>query len=248
MIFYMGTHLPNWLERCDFPLFVSRRTMPKKPMKPISTWCLDSGGFSELALYGGWRTTPEEYVDEVARFVTYGGLQWAAPQDWMCEPSMLAKTGLRVIDHQHLTTMNFLRLKALAPDLPFIPVIQGWTLEDYKQHITLYRSNGIDLTQENTVGVGSVCRRTSVGFLVTLFNILYSAGIKCHGFGLKGNSLPFIDKYIQSADSLAWSASARRSPPMPECIGRGHKNCANCILYAMKWRQRIEESINVNVS
>jgi hypothetical protein len=29
---------------------------------PRTGWALDSGGFSELSLYGGWRTTPEEYV------------------------------------------------------------------------------------------------------------------------------------------------------------------------------------------
>ena len=31
-------------------------------------WALDSGGFSELSRYGGWRTTPEDYVAAVKRY------------------------------------------------------------------------------------------------------------------------------------------------------------------------------------
>ena len=51
---------------------------------------------------------------------------WAAPQDWMCEPAIIAKTGLAVVEHQRRTVTNFLELQALAPDLPFIPVLHGW--------------------------------------------------------------------------------------------------------------------------
>ncbi|WP_442712727.1 deazapurine DNA modification protein DpdA family protein, partial [Streptomyces sampsonii] len=33
-----------------------------------------------------------------------------------------------------------------------------------------------------------------------------------------------------------WSSHARRRPPLP---GHTHKNCANCIDYALAWRQRV---------
>ena len=45
--------------------------------------------------------------------------------DWMCEPAMLARTGLTVAEHQAGTVANYLELRAAAPELPFIPVLQG---------------------------------------------------------------------------------------------------------------------------
>jgi hypothetical protein len=43
---------------CHTAGLVRRKTLPKAR----TGWALDSGGFSELSLYGGWWTTPEEYV------------------------------------------------------------------------------------------------------------------------------------------------------------------------------------------
>lgn len=37
--------------------------------------------------------------------------------------------------------------------------------------------------------------------------------------------------------TLAWSAQARREPPLPGCVGHG--NCANCPRYATQWRRRV---------
>ena len=47
----------------------------------------------------------------------------------MCEPFMLAKTGLTVAEHQARTVANYLELRSLAPELPFVPVLQGWSLD-----------------------------------------------------------------------------------------------------------------------
>ena len=44
-------------------------------------------------------------------------LEWAAPMDWMCEPAMLARTGLTVEDHQRRTVANFLELRERGPEL-----------------------------------------------------------------------------------------------------------------------------------
>ena len=40
---------------------------------------------------------------------------------------------------------------------------------------------------------------------------------------------------LASADSLAWSFEARRAAPLPGC---GHASCANCLRYAVAWRER----------
>jgi hypothetical protein len=116
-------------------------------------WALDSGGFSELSLFNGWRTTPEQYVAAVRRYdLEIGRLEWAAPQDWMCEEDMLARTGKTVEQHQLLTVQNFVRLQQLWTELtddesPFMPVLQGQLERDYLRCADLYAEHGVNLPQ-----------------------------------------------------------------------------------------------------
>src|SRR5947208_244971 len=90
----------------------------------------------------GCSSRPRSAADEAAAVATYaeriGGLDFAAPQDWMCEPFMTARTGLPVAEHLHRTVENYLTLRRLAPDLPIIPVVQGWRLPDYLACLELY--------------------------------------------------------------------------------------------------------------
>lgn len=91
-LFYLGTHQPSWLWTHAVPLFVSRRRLQsvKRFRRALARWALDSGGFTELQLYGRWTLSPEAYVALVRRFVEeIGNLDWAAPQDWMCEPAVI---------------------------------------------------------------------------------------------------------------------------------------------------------------
>jgi hypothetical protein len=132
--FLLGTHQPGWLARLEVPLFVSHRTLRdcKQLPRARGRWALDSGGFTELTLYGGWQTSLGECVEAVARYrAAVGNLSWASPQDWMCESAMLWRTGLTVAEHQARTVDNYCALRQAAPTLPFIPVLQGWTLDDY---------------------------------------------------------------------------------------------------------------------
>jgi hypothetical protein len=128
MRFYLGAHHPHWLERAPFPLFVSHRRLAARRRLPRAAtgWALDSGGFTELRLHGRWHTSAAEYVAAVRRYRDeIGGLEWAALMDWMCEPFMLAKTGLTIAVHQAHTVANYLELHDLAPDLPSIPRAPG---------------------------------------------------------------------------------------------------------------------------
>ena len=243
MRFYLGAHHPHWLERASFPLFVSHRRLAARRRLPRATtaWALDSGGFTELRLHGGWRTTAAEYVVAVRRYRDeIGGLEWAAPQDWMCEPFMLAKTGLTVAEHQMRTVENYVELRALAPDLPFVPVLQGWSRDDYHRCVELYQRVGVDLATETLVGVGSVCRRQATGEIEAIVHCLASLGIRLHGFGVKAGGLVRYADCLVSADSLAWSFEARRGAPLDRCA---HANCANCLRYAVAWRERTLERL-----
>lgn len=244
MRFYLGTHMTGWLTLTDTPLFVSHRRLTQRRALPRARgrWALDSGGFTELSMHGRWTTTPGTYVQAVRHYRDeIGGLDWAAPQDWMCEPIMLAKTGLTVADHQARTVASVLELRALAPDLPFVPVVQGWRLDDYLACVDRYAAAGIDLTTEPTVGLGSVCRRQSTTEIADICTALASRGIRLHGFGVKTLGLTAYARHLVSADSLAWSYNARRNPPM---TGHPHRSCANCLPWALRWRDRVLRSLD----
>ena len=235
--------MEHWLGLLDVPIFVSRRRLTRRKTFPraLGRWALDSGGFTEISQFGEWQVTPADYITEVRRFRDeVGGMDWASPQDWMCEPMMLEKTGLTVADHQRLTIDSYLELRAAAPDLPFIPVLQGWELGDYLSHIEAYDDAGVDLSSEPVVGLGSVCRRQNTNEAAHIVRAIAAKGIKLHGFGFKLDGLRKIADVLASADSLAWSYGARRQEPLDGCT---HKSCANCMKYAMQWRGKVMSAI-----
>jgi hypothetical protein len=243
MNFFLGTHKPGWLGRVDVPLFVSHRTLRDRVQLPRATgpWALDSGGFTELSMFGRWETSPAEYAGAAVRYrAGVGQLEWAAIQDWMCEPFMLEKTGKSVAEHQALSIASYLDLAALAPEVPWAPVLQGWAIDDYLGHVEQYRAAGVDLDAAPVVGVGSVCRRQATDEAAQLFAELASLGLRLHGFGLKIEGLRRASARLASSDSMAWSLYARRSPPLPGCL---HKSCANCVKYALKWRRKVLKAI-----
>lgn len=243
MNFYLGVHEPAWLARSSVPLFVSHRRLARRVKLPVAThrWALDSGGFSELSMYGRWKTTPAEYAEAAQAYASdVGDLDWAAPQDWMCEPQIIHRTRRSVAWHQAATIESVIELRRAAPDVPWVPVVQGWQIDDYLAHIDRYSDAGIDLTDEPVVGVGSVCRRQATGEIEEIFVHLAGAGLRCHGFGVKTLGLTRYAKHLTSADSMAWSFEARRADPLPGCV---HPRCQNCWRYALTWRQRLLDRI-----
>jgi len=255
--FLLGTHQPAWLASAGVSLFISDRRLRNYRRLPTASapWALDSGGFTELQYFGRWTTTPAEYIARVRRYRDeIGHLAWAAPQDWMCEdivihggtagPLRFVGTGLSVTEHQRRTVANFLQLRAEAPDLPFVPVIQGFRAEEYLACVELYRQAGVDLAAEPLVGLGSVCRRQGTAEAHDIISSLHHQGItRLHGFGVKTLGLARYGHLLTSADSMAWSIDARRRrQPMRGCTG--HKNCANCLRWALFWRRRLQQRLN----
>jgi hypothetical protein len=275
LAFILGIHKPAWLAEVAFPTMVSRRTLAPYRTLPEAKgpWVLDSGGFTELKLFGEWRLTVAQYIALVRRFAReVGNLRWAAPMDWMCERAIIqgseeegfVGTHLSVAEHQRRTLRNFLELRAGAPDLPWIPVLQGWARGEYLDHLEAYARAGVDLTREPVVGFGSVCRRGATMPTVLLIAELLEEGIPLHCFGFKSEGIREIEALLQvvrarmsargarlrlSADSMAWSFHASHRPPLPghdqPGPGRpeGHHTCANCLEYAALWRAKLLEAI-----
>lgn len=246
--FFLGVDDVGWL--WDNPprhnLFISHRRLANyKKLKPAQTrWALDSGGFTELNLHGEWTITPTEYVDAIRRYIDeIGQLAWAAPQDWMCEPFVLAKTGRSINTHQHLTCHNLVTLRQLAPELPIIPVLQGWEPDDYIAHVFMYATYGVEVFTEPLVGMGTFCRRAKLEPVHDLVRELADAGLHMHGFGVKKDGLPILGHYLTSADSMAWSYRARRAGE--RLCGTNHRaqGCNHCRTWAGMWADQVVASI-----
>lgn len=244
MKFYLGTHCLNHVDKSTVPLFLSNRVLMKRKKKrfnPQVNVSIDSGGFSELSLYGEWRTTPEEYIDNVRRMEDLNlGIDWIASQDYMCEDIMIRKTGLTVKEHQKKTIDKYIQLYDMNSGFEIVPILQGQTIEDYINHIQDYYERGFDLRYFKTVGVGSVCRRQNTQEIGNIMKKINSYGINIHGFGVKKQGLEKYGNYLSSADSLAWSFNARYNKEhCSKCYGIATtKNCANCLNYALEWRSK----------
>lgn len=171
---------------------------------------------------------------------------WAAPQDWMCEPVMVERTGLSVREHQERTVASVVELRRLAPDLPIIPVLQGWKSADYQRCIRLYDQAGINLRAEPVVGLGSVCRRQSTDEIGTIVQTLAGRGLRLHGFGVKTEGVKRYGKYLTSADSLAWSFRGRYVRPCahPRPGRRLPRSESNCCRFALSWRDALIDLID----
>ncbi|WP_205526056.1 hypothetical protein [Streptomyces sp. S1D4-20] len=248
-MFWLGGHHPTWLSTWNVPMCVSRNTLVGMSRLPraAESWMCDSGAFTEIDRNGAWTVSPLQYVRDLYRFRDeIGRMCWAGPQDTMCEPDMVAKTGLSVARHIDLTVGNFIDLMSIDDSLDIYPTIQGWMVPDYVRCVEEYERRGVDLKAFPWVGVGSVCRRNNVREVYAILSTLADMGLRLHGYGLKGDALATCAEFLASADSLAWSADARwaasKTGPLPECVGK-HKSCSNCIRWAMRWRERIIASL-----
>lgn len=244
MKFYLGAHQPIWLTRIpDVPLLVSHRRLGSRRTLPraVTEWALDSGGFTELQLHGRWHISPKDYVRAVRRYADeIGMLSWAAAQDWMCEHHILRRTGLTVREHQRRTVDNFVRLRELAPELPWLPTLQGWTPSDYQRCADLYERAGVALAAEPLVGIGSVCRRQSSADVERVVRAFAARRLNLHGFGIKITGLTRYGTALTSSDSMAWS---RRGRYVPGC-GPSHRTESNCLHFALDWYQKIQTTLN----
>ena len=198
---------------------------------------MDSGGFTELDRNGRWSITACEFVREVRRYrEEIGRLQWVPVMDWMCEPWIIEKTGLSVREHQRRTLDSYLQLQALAPEVPWVPVLQGWEIGEYLRHREQYERAGIELAALPVVGLGSVCRRQHTDRAERIVRLF--PDLKLHGFGFKLTGLSRCADALVSADSMSWSVHARHRPKF--CRTGQHKNCANCLIWALAWRGQLQ--------
>lgn len=215
--FYIGLHQPSDAKHFQrVCISVNRVRGRKSPViigaENSGSALLDSGAFTELASHGQYRHSVGEYATEVRRLCRLITLDACVAQDYMCESWMVDKTGLSIVEHQRLTIERYDEL--LTYDLPcyVLPVLQGYAPADYVRHIEAYSDR---LAPHMWVGVGSVCKRNadpnSVSRVLQAIHA-YQPDLRLHGFGVKLTALkhPAVRDLLYSADSMAWSYSARK--------------------------------------
>lgn len=212
LTFYPGLHQPSDGKRFQRACISIKRLLTRK--RPILAEVLvDSGAFTELKDHGRYRHSVAEYAAQLRRLKdVIPNIVGAVSQDYMCEPFILAKTGLTIDDHQRLTIERYDALCAEQLPFPIMPVLQGFAPEDYARHVQMY---GARLTPDMWVGVGSVCKRQGKPeAIVAVLRAIHAVrpDLKLHGFGVKLTALKnaVVRALLTTADSMAWSYSARR--------------------------------------
>lgn len=214
MRFFVGLHQPSDARHFAASMISVNRLRTRKAAFAVGgPWMMDSGAFTTIATHGGYPESVEQYAAEIRRWACNGELVCAVAQDFMCEPFMLAKTGLTLEEHQRLTISRYDSLTACDVGGVYImPVLQGYSPEDYVRHIAMY---GDRLKPGMWVGVGSVCKRNGDARAIEAVLLAIKAvrpDLRLHGFGLKTTALGsgLVRELLWSADSMAWSFSARK--------------------------------------
>ena len=211
MNFYVGMHHPNKADKVDRAFISVHVLTNRKSGFPVNEWIMDSGAFTTIAKHGGYPEPVSAYAEQIRRWKNNGKLVAAVAQDYMCEPHMLAKTGLTVERHQELTVQRYDQLIAEDTGVYIMPVLQGYDPQDYVRHLQMY---GHRIGHGAYVGVGSVCKRnTSPSSIEQVLKAIldYRRDLRLHGFGVKTTALAWagVRDRLYSADSMAWSFAAR---------------------------------------
>lgn len=213
MRFFTGLHQPSDARHFDAAFISVNRLRNRKGPFEVGDWIMDSGAFTTLHTHGGYPHPVSEYAEQVRRWSGNGNLMAAVAQDYMCEPFMLAKTGMTIEQHQLLTVERYDALLAEKTGVYILPVLQGYAPDDYVAHIAMY---GDRLAPGAWVGVGSVCKRNGDPRSVAAVLLAIKRArpdLRLHGFGLKTTALadPLVRAQLETADSMAWSFHARKN-------------------------------------
>ena len=236
-LIYTGTHIPAHAHALPRAMISINRLQNRVGDFAANHWVLDSGAFTRLSHHRP-HLPPQAYADQAARWASCGTLDAVVTQDYMCEPHIIALTGLSVPIHQDLTTTNYLILRQLLPQLYVMPVIQGFHPQDYAEH-TAHLSPY--LPPSAWTGVGSLCKRQGTPARISaILSAITSVrpDLRLHGFGVKTTALRQADIWhrLHSTDSAAWSYAARR---------RGNPKDRNSLKACLAWTHQINDTTPV---
>jgi hypothetical protein len=161
-----------------------------------------------MNIYGDYPFRPDEYLALIFHYRP----TLAACLDYPCEPDIARGCYLQSnIDRIEAGIDYADYLLGWTSQTQFLPVIQGYTLDEYAYSIELLARRGL---LRDYMAIGSMCRRWDLSQLqetmTAIYRLVCEAGItmpKLHWFGLKLQALsdPICRPLIYSCDSAAWS-------------------------------------------
>jgi hypothetical protein len=260
MKFYVGVGQQSqimWVkDRFMLSFQVARRRKHVWGIPDRLEWIMDSGSYSELKKHGKYTFTPEEYFNNILLWQP----DYFVNMDWMCEPHQLEKTGKTAKEHQELSLEHQIKLHELLEDSWFkehcelMGIIQGWTPEQYVDHIDQLKEHDMILPY---MGVGSVCRRAADKKIIDVIKTIRRElpDTNLHGFGVKTSLLKRSITYdcLDSVDSQAWCYTgwkACKNPQGHSMLGskcfvhdwkkchRDTDDCANCGRFMHQWVEK----------
>lgn len=239
MLFFIGWDAPTNGEKgtkhFQHCMISINSLLKRKSNFSVKNWILDSGAFTRVVSGKGHLPT-KKYAKFIKQWEENGNLMAAVSQDFMCEPFVLAKTGLDIKTHQRLTIHRYDRLldecRKLKVQTTIMPVLQGDEMQDYLNHIEQY---GARLTPQMWVGLGSVCRRNRNPWEIEKILLAIKSArpnLKLHGFGVKKTALQSdtVRSLLYSADSQAHTYALWRA-------GQDHHDPLLAIEYAREIEQ-----------
>lgn len=226
--------VPILLPASSFARYPLRDCSLRKVRVPshITRKAADSGGFVATFLWGDYRYTSEQYVD----WLDSWSPNWAATMDYCCEDEITSGRHGVVRERQQRTTGMAYRFWDDYRDRPYawVPTVQGWNVRDYIQHAhdlkplitemqSFYQARaGQDQTlNEFRVGIGTLCKRTSIRGVIAIVMAVASVlpDVRCfHLWGVKTTfwKAPIAFPFEVSSDSASWNMQSYYGQREPE--------------------------------
>ena len=239
-VFYLGAHHPHWLWRATFPLFISHHRLAGRRSPAAASGVPVGAGLGRV-----YRTVPARPVDHPRRAIRRGDrpVRGAGRTAGLRRPAGLD------VRTAHSRPHRPVRPRAPGPHRGQLPGAAGaGAAPAVHPGGAGLAARGLPALRADVPGgrgrpgpPAADRRRVGVppsppGRSPSSSPRWRPSGCGC-GFGIKTSGLHRYGHLLASADSMAWSYSARRAPALSGCTG--HRNCANCLTYDTTWRQHI---------
>lgn len=178
----------------------------RRPPSNVGSICVDSGGFTAARKWGCYPWTTAQYAAFIRAVSRDVPLDFCAIMDYACEPSVNRSTYRTNRERIKATIRNEAACYEADPDLPWLPVLQGDTLEERALDLKLRTRLG--LLPTDYAGIGSVCGRGAIAAReVVKFYHDQLHGVRFHAFGMHVRALDDDAVYgaVRSWDSYGWS-------------------------------------------
>lgn len=190
-----------------------RFAVSRPPADHIASITIDPGGFTAARRWGKYPWSISQLVDWIRAESRDVILDWCAVMDYACEPNVNRSILPTNKERIEATMENEILCKQAAPDLPWLPVLQGDNL--IERDYDLSRRRELGLIPADYAGIGSVCGRGAAGAMrVIKFYNDRLPNVKFHAFGMHIQALDddAVFSAVRSWDSYGWN------------WGRGQKN------------------------